>query len=284
MRLTVNSKYRRLTRIVIWILSVGSIAIAMCTIPPFIAIIVAVLCVLIPFLIDRIIFKYNIIWIYPEITNLFFNRLGTTWFRSDLDEENLMGIGILFERKSEAKDAYSILRSWNYYNYIDREGNISVNFIDEGENRYSVFIYPGDRKLREDQLLYSLKNEYPHNSVFDINTKVFIWTQSCGDYSDRPEMLAFFKKVKESGKILLNTTYVVNDLVKSYAKKSICVKKIRFISRGELTCRDLENTLKWEDPIKKFPENAKRVSRIKINAGVQTLKLSGHTPRDKHKT
>jgi hypothetical protein len=267
MRISLDSKYRKITKITLWTLSIGSIIIAFFSIPILFAVIFAVICVSIPLLIERIVFRYNIVWVFPELTTILFNRLGFTWFYDENNGNKTAGFAIIFERKYEAKHAYAILKSWNYNQYIDKVGNISVTFIDEGDNKFSVFLYPGVRKVREEQLLASIKKDYPRNSEFKIDKKVFIWIQNCGDYSDRPEMLKLFQSIQESDKILLNTAYVVNNEIKSYAKRNFILEKIRFIERKGLSDRDLEKNQDWEDPIKKYPDNADRVSKIKLTQG-----------------
>lgn len=267
MRISIDSKYRKITKVILWTLSIGSIIIAFLSIPIPFAVVIAIICVAIPLLIEKIVFRYNIVWVFPELTDLLFNRLGFTWFYDEYNGKKTAGFAIIFERKYEAKHAYSILKSWNYNQFIDKLGNISVTFIDEGDNKFSVFLYPGERKVREEQLLASIKKKYPRNSEFNIEKRIFIWIQNCGDYSDRPEMVELFKSIKESDNILLNTAYVINNEIKSYAKRNFVIEKIRFIKRQEVTDRDLERIQEWEDPIKKYPDNADRASKIKINAG-----------------
>jgi len=192
-------------------------------------------------------------------------RLGFSWFCEEEDNQKIPGFSISFEKKYDAKHAYSILKSWNYGGYKDTNRNISVNFINECNNKYSVFVYPGDRIYREKQIISSLKNEFPSNSEFIINNKLYIWIQNCSDYSNKPEMLEVFELIKESGKVLINTAYVVDNKIKFYAKRNFLIEVIRFIKRQELTDTDLETKHIWEDQIKKYPDTAKRVSEIVLN-------------------
>lgn len=262
MRITINAKYRTAIRILFWIISLGSIIIAFFSLPTVIAVIIAIFCIIIPLLLEKIIFRYNIIWVYPKLSNVLFNRLGFSWYYQNPDKSNV-GLAVIFERKYDAKEAYSIFKSWNYDKFIDAENNINITFVDEGKNKYSVFIYPGERKVREKQLLESLKKNYPENSKFVINKKVFIWIQNCADYSKNPKMIELIENIKKSREIILNTTYVVNNEIKSYTKKGINIKMIRFIKRIELTEKDLESFQKWEDP-KKYSKIVERVSKINL--------------------
>ncbi len=266
-KITLNSKYRLFTKIIIWTISVGSIIIAFFSLPIFAAVLIAVICVVIPLIIDKIVFRYNILWIHPDLSDILLRRIGFSWFYEKNNGKMTPGFSILYERKYDAKYAYNILKSWNYGKYIDTQGNISVNFIDESENKFSVFLYPGERKQREEEIKATLKEKFPANSELNLKNRMFISIQNCGDYSDRPEMIEAFKLIRKTGKVLINTCYVVDNKIKSYAKRKFVIEKIRFVDRAALTEKDLEYKQVWENPIQKYPENAERVSKISINAG-----------------
>ena len=58
-----------------------------------------------------------------------------------------------------------------------------------------------------------------------------------------------------------------SDETQPKAKRSLLVKKVRFIKREELKEKDLETNNEWEDQAQKSPELVKRVSKIDLNAG-----------------
>jgi hypothetical protein len=265
MKIKLNSKYRQLLNIIVWILSIGSLILAFFSLPVVLAVMIAILCFAFPLFIDRIIFKYHILWVDSGLTDLFFDRLGFSWFYSIDNNIKIPGISILFENRYEAKQAYSILKSWNFGAYKDLNGNIRISIIDENNKKYSIFVYPRDNKIREQQLIDYIKNKLPKNSEIHIDKKLFIWMQNCGDYSKRPEILEAISLIKESDKVFVNTSFVVNNKIRFYAKRSIQISKIKSLKRAELLSDDIEFYNLWEDPFKKYPSLSKRVSKIDFN-------------------
>ena len=70
--------------------------------------------------------------------------------------------------------------------------------------------------------------------------------------------------IRNNGEILVNTAYLKDEEVESYAKKCIHVKDVKFLKREELSKKDLEYNQFWEDPLSKSPDLVERLSKVKI--------------------
>ncbi|MBS5908150.1 MAG: hypothetical protein KIC84_13090 [Dysgonomonas mossii] len=263
-KITINARYRNVINLILWGISILSIIIAFFTVPIPIAVSISILSILFPLLVERILFRYEIVWVYPGIVDFIYNRLGFVWFYHETEKkEKIYGFQILYEKKENAKFVYSTLRSWNYNKYIGTSSNIIVSFIEEGNNKFSYFVYPGTREIRENQIKLFWEKKI-NKSVFEINTKVFSWVQNCADYSDRPEVLSAIESIRNNNKILINTAYMKNNIVESYAKKSILISGIKFIKREDLTEKDIEYLQKWEDPNIVVPDLVEQFSKVQL--------------------
>ncbi len=260
----IHAKYRPWINVLLWSLSILSIAVGFFIFPIYISVPFAVICVVMPLIIGRIIFRYPVLWVHPTITPTFFNRIGTCWFLEKLNGKLIPGLGIVFETRNEAKEVYKIIRSWNYGAYIDSEGNINITIVKESDTKYSIFVYPGDRPRRQLEIEDELKKTLKPNSEVEI-AWAKIWIQNCADYADKPKLLSLVKSLNDCKTLLLNTVFVKNNEMVGYAKTSFQLKKFRFINRDELNEKLIEYHVKWEDPNKKYSELIERASQIKLD-------------------
>lgn len=263
-KIIVGAKYRPVINALLWMISGISIIVAFFTVPVPFAVAIALLSAFMPFVANKVFFKYGIIWVYPGLIDFIQDRLGFVWFKKSINEQEVYALSILYERKDNAKTVYSILRTWNYNKYKDHSANIVISIIDEGENKYSLFIYPGERKLMEEYIRDYHSESSSSRSVFNIERKIFSWVHNCADYSNRPEMLLAMNTIRNNGEILVNTAYLKDEEVESYAKKCIHVKDVKFLKREELGKKDLEYNQFWEDPLSKSPDLVERLSKVKI--------------------
>jgi hypothetical protein len=150
-------RYRNVLRCVAWVLSLGSVALSFFTLPTILAGSVSVIALLVPWIVSRTIFLHHTLWVMPPLSaESERNRLGTMWFHEEFEGKLVLGLGLLHEDFEYAKDAYNVLRSWNLGRFNDEVGNIQVSIIDEGDHRYSMVVYPGNRHEAEENLKASM--------------------------------------------------------------------------------------------------------------------------------
>ncbi len=96
----------------------------------------------------------------------------------------------------------NVLRSWNLGRFNDEVGNIQVSIIDEGDHRYSMAVYPGNRHEAEENLKASIVAEQPQNTAAVVS-RLFQYTVTCANYSDRPEVEEQIQSLKRLNTLLL---------------------------------------------------------------------------------
>jgi hypothetical protein len=247
------------------VLTLASIILAFFTLPPYISAPFAIMCVLVSWLANRLVYKYHQILIHAgvdllEEKNL---RLGFLWGKSEMKGKLYPELNILYENERAAKLAYEILRTWNFGSIVDLKGNIEISFIEEKGTKYSIFLYPGERKrLRNIAEILTIKGLPSNSEVESIEMKPFF--HNCADYLNTPDMIEFFNTIRKVGILFLNTAYVKNDRPVEYAKRCIKLTKMNFLERRELTPDKIEYHYKWFDTKTTAPNLVKRVSEIKF--------------------
>ena len=255
-------KYRKPLKCFVWVLSFSSVAISFCTLPPILAGVVSVIALIAPWIVSRIIFLHHSLWVMPSFSeDSERNRLGTIWFWEELKGKSLLGLGLLYEDFEYAKEAYNVLRSWNFGRFIDEEGNIQVSIIDEGDHRYSMFTYPGKRSQGEEQIKARVYAGHAENTAAFVS-RLFQYTTTCANYSDRPEVEERLQDLKRLNTLLLNTYFCDGREIKPLAKRFFKLKRFRFLKRSDLTSKDLEFHVEWSDGRAMEPEKTKRVDEL----------------------
>lgn len=146
MHIKVNVKYRFLVKTVFILVPAISIVSAAFTLPIKVTVPLAIVLVLIPLILDRFVFLYGAFLVMPLPTpDMERFMIGTCWYTDDPHTFEGLGIGLVYKYESAARDAYQMLKAWNYGRLKDEDGNINISIIREGEGKFSVIFYPGER-------------------------------------------------------------------------------------------------------------------------------------------
>jgi uncharacterized protein YdhG (YjbR/CyaY superfamily) len=241
----IKGKYKKTIKIINWGLIIFGMLSSFITLPPVIAFILSVALFIIGILIDKLIYTYSTFHVMPlPNDNIIFNRIGSVWSMENYQNKEYIVFGQAYKTKTAASEAFNLMRQWNYMDYIDRNQNIVLSIIDEGENRYTILLYPGKRGIEEfhDDLG---KKTYGDNS----ETKVIVFKTfypTFVDYSNCPEKIELMNRLKNEEEILLNTFYVKDNEPSKYSNRPIRLRKINIIKRNEIL-NGLENGIKWDE-------------------------------------
>lgn len=272
--LTLSVCYRTPLKIAVWVLGVLSIGFGFVTLPIVIAVPFSIVALVLPWLVSRFIFRHRIIWfMLPFSPQSERNRLGTIWFKEPIAGKEFVGLGLLYEDKEWAKDAYRVIKSWNSGRYVDDGNNINVSIVSEGDHRYSMFVYPGQRPEAEDSIRSSFLASQPSNTEASVS-RVFYFTTTCADYSDRPEVEDVVASLRRRNRILLGTFYCDGDDVHPFAKRKFQVNHFKFEDRENLSKNCLEYNSTWQDGRTAQAESAKRTDQL-------SKKMFGQSPQEK---
>ena len=244
----ISSRYRVLLRIVSYAIPILSIAIAAIILPYFIALPVAIVLILTPYFLKKVILKYNILLFMPLPTeNVIRFLLGTTWYTGNTETLDETGLGLLFKYKSAAQDAYNMLKAWNYNKLIDKENNIECIFINEGESRYTIIIYPGDRYRSINYVEHKTSRMYVEKSEADIMSVRFTMS-FCLDYSKEDLKITIVEALPRLEYLNLNTFYIDKEIMIPFAKRSFKLYGIKTIDRKDVVKGSIEDFYKWKNP------------------------------------
>lgn len=255
MKIQIDKKYRLAVKSALIIIPILSIIISFFSLPTILALITSSLFVLVPFVMNQLVFQYKVMHVMPIPDNDDVVRyaLGTSWFAEEIDTLSGLGLSIIYKYRETAKDSYSLLKSWNYGKVIDQNANITLSIVIEGNDKYSLFIYPGNR----DESLNNTKSLVEAHEGPNAETKIAVMKfhfQFCHDYSNdelKKKIIGGLPYVKE---LLLNVAYVKNDEVIMYSKKGFRLQRFFFQERSSLEPGTIEYANTWSDLASKEPE------------------------------
>lgn len=258
-------KYKKPIRISTWIITAFSIIEAFLSFPPILSGIIAIALTGILYVIERIIFEQTILWVYPFEEKLF-DRLGVAWFKEQSKKgQIIVGLATIANSKNDAKKIYQLFRNWCYGKYSGTDENIKIIFVMEGDSKYSMFIYPGERDFKKNKLEKQVKDELNEKNVeYNIGPTLFQYIYNCNEFATRPEIKEAIDIIKATNKVLINACYIKNGKLESHAKRGILINEIEFINRENVTSKRLEYDCKWSDP-KEIPEKVlSKLEKIKM--------------------
>lgn len=259
------AKYKKPIRIAVWLITIFSIVEAFLSFPPMLSGIIAILLTGLLYVVERIIFVQNILWVYPFEERLF-NRLGVAWFKQfDKNDQIVIGLGTIAKSKTDAKKIYQLYKNWCYGKYSGDDENIKISFVLEGESKYTMFVYPGKRKSKEDELKHEVKQELEEKNVeYNVSSSVFQYFYNCNEYGTRPEIKEAMEIIKKTNKVIINACFIKNNKLESYAKRGILIENIEFLDRQKISPKRLEHNFQWSDPNETSKEILSELEKIKI--------------------
>lgn len=119
-QININVKYKLATKIALFLVPLVSIALSFFSFPVEVAVSLTVLLVIIPITLNWFVFQFNVMHVMPFPTDeMMKHKLGTTWFASDIETMEGLGLMLLFKTKNSAKDAFQMFKAWNQGKTID---------------------------------------------------------------------------------------------------------------------------------------------------------------------
>lgn len=269
MKIQIDSKYRLRVKIALVLVPILSVIVSFLATPLIVAVAISTLLVIIPMVLNRFVFMYRALHVMPMPSDgVVRYSLGTTWFADDLETLSGLGLAIIYKYKETAKDAFNLLKAWNYGKIIDHHANITLSAVREENDRYSVYVYPGDRidSLTDTKKIVE-ESEGPNAAADLIVLKFYL--QFCFDYSAdelKKKCIESLPYVKE---LILNVAYVENDKVVMYSKTGLRLQRFFIRDRGSEALGGIEKAIPWSDLRGKQPEINKAVTE-RINEKIDT--------------
>lgn len=107
------ARYRLPLKLVVWTIAIVSLVLSFFTLPAIVAAPVAVVALIVPWLISKLVFEHHIVWVMPPFSpEAERNRLGTIWFKQPVAGKEYVGLGLLYEDREWARDAYNVIKTW----------------------------------------------------------------------------------------------------------------------------------------------------------------------------
>ncbi|HDY7832382.1 hypothetical protein ACXIU6_22570 [Vibrio parahaemolyticus] len=266
MKIEINSKYKKLVKVLLVVFPLLSIATAFLSLPLVLSLPIAILITTIPLILDRFVFNYKVLHIMPMPTNdMLVHRLGTSWVADNIETMEGLGIVILFKYKHVAKDAYGMLKAWNYGKVIDPSENISFNVVREQGSTYSAFLYAGDRL---DSIIASealAKERHGSNAKIAMSVAKF-YMQFSFDYSESELKTKCVESLPYVDELHLNVGYARDGEIVMYSKRGFRLKKFSLRDRVDVPDGTIESLNEWISPEGKLsPINQALVEQVNRN-------------------
>jgi len=265
-QINIDVKYKLAIKIALFLVPLVSIALSFFSFPVEAAVSLTVLLVIIPITLNWFVFQFNVMHVMPFPTDeMMKHKLGTTWFASDLETMEGLGLMFLFKTKNSAKDAFQMFKAWNQGKTIDSLENIVLSGVIEGNGKYSIFIYPGDRVKKLDETINNAKLSLGEKDKVKLSVAKF-YMQFCFDYSNDELKTNCINSLPHVDELNFNVGYVENGEVISYSKVGFRLKKFTLQPRSSSALGAIEQSLEWDDPTGKLPEiNQALVNKVNSN-------------------
>lgn len=266
MKIEIDSKHRKLVTILLIIFPILSVTTAFFSLPLAASLPIAILITTIPLILDRFIFRYKVLHVMPMPSeDMLVHRLGTSWVANNIETMEGLGIVVIFKYKHVAKDAYNMLKAWNYGKVIDQSENISFNVVRELGGAYSAFLYPGDRidSIRASEAL--AKENHGNNAKVAMKVAK-VYMQFGFDYSDNELKRKCVESLPYVDELNLNVGYIHDDEIVMYSKRGFRLKKFKLTDRENVATGTIESLSEWVNPEGKLaPINQALVNKINSN-------------------
>ncbi len=279
MKMKLPIAYRRPIVLGMWGFYALSITVAFFSLPTPASVLLAVFGAILPVLCTTICYTSRVMWVMPiwsERSDS--NRLGVIWFKKSYQGKERTGLGLLFEDRDCAKEVFIVLRAWNFGNFIDDDGNISLSIIREGNHRYTFFLYPGMREFAERQIRAEVESREAGTHEAQV-FRLFQWTCMSITCDDHPEKEEAIESLGTGQVVLLNCYHATRNGVEAYSKRPLVLKRLRLCDRALVPARSLEAMQKWEDLPAIQPRTVARVGELWKKVGAESSKGAerGHT-------
>jgi hypothetical protein len=203
--------------------------------------------VVLEFFLERIRFRTHVLHVMPLPTEyLMENKLGSVWGLEDYKGGTSIMFGQVFRTQRAAKQAYQLFRAWNFGDYIDRNGNITLSIVREELDRFTILLYPGERGATAHAQFIITQQ---HGERTDANvSKLFFWFVTHADYWKRSNLKKIMDCLPMCPRVLLNCFYLEDAEPQSVAKRYLELSKVVVADRSAVRPGTLESYVPWEEP------------------------------------
>ncbi|AFG37470.1 hypothetical protein [Spirochaeta africana] len=263
MKFKVSGKFKALVRTILVLVPLLSIALSFVTLPLEVAVPVSIALTALSFLLNRFVFTYVVFHVMPMPSEgMHTHVLGSSWITEDPATMEGLGFVIIYKYKDVAKEAFNMLKSWNYGRVIDASENITFRAVREGGGKYSIFLYPGNRLKSLQESETRAKELYGSDSHINIRVAK-VYEQFCFDYSTDELKKKCIEAIPYLSELLLKVGYVENGEIQLYSKRGFRLKNFTLRDRVDPMLGEIERSIKWGNPAKKLPEiNQALVKRV----------------------
>lgn len=278
MRIKVDGRYKLPVNAALFLIPAISIIASFFTLPMEWAVGISVLLVILPIVLGRFVFEYTVLHIMPLPTEgMLRYGLGSTWITENQDTLDGLGIALIYKYKETAQEAFKMLRAWNYGKIIDKHSNITLSAVKEGNDKYSLYIYPGDRLDSICGTKNIIEDRMGKNSKANIQVAKF-YIQLCFNYKGdalKKKCIESLPYVKE---LILNVGYIENDQVVMYSKTGFRLQQFSFQERESPSLGKFEGALPWSDLSSNQPEIFKAIIE-NVNRNIEPPSGTGFSTR-----
>jgi len=229
--------------------------------PPAIGIPSGILGFVLPVLAERAFFLHKVVLIPRQIPVAAYPALvGSCLFSEDLSGHPPIGFGIVFETRRAAKETYSVLREWGKVKSTRRTPELCMTFVDEGRDRYSVFVYPrlpyaGIKRLSDDLV----RDEGKRSVLAHVALQPY-W-QFPVNHTGNPDAQTGMDVVRKEKEILLNVFHINDEHTRPVGKGMIVAQRV--LRRDDLDQSKMEYHHPWFDAQACQPVQCGRMQQIK---------------------
>lgn len=226
-----------------------SIIVSFFTLTQYLNIAVAIMIVFIGYLIEKVIFVYNIVYINPFPQRLRENQAVSIGY-GYLDEEMKKPfIYLVYKTKTEAIEHFKYFESIVLGKLNDEDNNLVLSIVFEDKSRYGIYFYPSPYRLSALETKRKFGNSLGKNEKANLKVMSYIDFLPA-IYTGDGELMEIFKKFTEQTPIELNTCYFANGEIITVRKKAIKKYHMRIMNRNDLNFyTDVESRIDWFDPL-----------------------------------
>ncbi|MFC6549365.1 hypothetical protein ACFQBN_22145 [Cohnella cellulosilytica] len=230
------------------IVAAGSILISFFTLPIYVTVAVAVIFALIGYLIEKMIFVYNIVHVNPFPQRVRGNQHVSIGYGYTDEEELKPFIYLVYKTKAEAIEHFQQFESIVLGSLNDEDNNLVLSIVFEDNLRYSFYIYPSPYRLSALNTKREVESRLDKNEV--VNLKVLSYIEFLpATYTGEGDLKGIFKKFLQQTPIEFNTCFMRNGNIIPVRKKAIKKYHLRITDRKDLNpSLDVESRIGWFNP------------------------------------
>lgn len=121
-------------------------------------------------------------------------------------DEQMWGVGLLFDNEEIARVALKTIRAWNYDKDVDREKNIEMSFVEMNDGGYMTYLYPSDERKSLKKAAKAVEREQIKKGEIREHYQNVFQMVMAQDFDNPPgSNFRTFKNYYNGGRVMLNT-------------------------------------------------------------------------------